>query len=145
MDREVPATPALAVSTPGASTGVGVLGNRTRIVRPRAVFAALSYDSSVLADASHNLPDRNHTAFSHEHLVDDPRYPGFDVESSDGGIPEEELLHGRWVDAGDVLLCGTQSFIEVGIDDGCLVEEQPLDLAGELALGREVHRGDELF
>src|SRR5262249_13501662 len=56
-----------------------------------------------------------------------------------GGVPEEELPLCRRVDAGDVLGGGGQVVVEVGEDDRRLVEEQPLDLAGEALLAVEVH------
>src|SRR5215469_6667438 len=61
------------------------------------------------------------------------------------GVPQEELPLRRRVDAGDVLLGGAQVVVEVGPDDRGLIEQEPLDLRGQILLGLQVHRGDELL
>src|SRR5499427_987137 len=60
-------------------------------------------------------------------------------------VPQEELPLRRRVDAGDVLLGGAQVVVEVGPDDRGLIEQELLDLPGQLLLRLQVHRGDELL
>src|SRR5262252_2109081 len=62
-----------------------------------------------------------------------------------GGVPEEELPLRRRVDAGDALCCGGQVVVEVGEDDRRLIEEEPLDLAGDVPRAGEVHGRDVLL
>src|SRR5256885_12954053 len=73
--------------------------------------------------------------------------PGRPVRYPSGlrGVPQEELPLRRGVDAGDVLLGGGQVVVEVGPDDRCLIEQELLDLPGQLLLRLHVHRGDELL
>src|SRR5215468_6313444 len=61
------------------------------------------------------------------------------------GVPQEELPLRRRVDAGDVLLSGAQVAVEVSPDDRGLIEQELLDLPGQLLLRLQVHRGDELL
>src|SRR5215472_14984210 len=58
-------------------------------------------------------------------------------------VPHEELALRRRVDAGDVLLGRAQVVVEVGENDRRLVEQELLDLPGQLLLGAEVDRCDE--
>src|SRR5215471_3724729 len=60
-------------------------------------------------------------------------------------VPQEELPLRRRVDAGDVLLSGAQVAVEVSPDDRGLIEQELLDLPGQLLLCLQVHRGDELL
>src|SRR5215470_7321084 len=60
-------------------------------------------------------------------------------------VPQEELPLRRRVDAGDGLLGGAQVVVEVGEDDRGLIEQQLLDLPGQLLLPLNVHCGDELL
>src|SRR5215472_18252343 len=50
------------------------------------------------------------------------------------GVPQEELSLRRRVDAGDVLLGGAQVVVPVGPDDRGLIEQEPLDLPGQILL-----------
>src|SRR5215469_14386199 len=61
-----------------------------------------------------------------------------------GCVPQEQA-DDRRVDAGDVLLRRVQPVEEVRVDDRRLIQQQSLDLPGELPLGGEVRGGDELF
>src|SRR5215471_7785767 len=61
------------------------------------------------------------------------------------GVPQEELPLRRRVGAGDVLLGGAQIVVEVGENDRGLIEQEPLDLPGQLPLGGQVDRRDELL
>src|SRR5215472_12142176 len=61
------------------------------------------------------------------------------------GVPQEELPLRRRVDAGDVLLGCAQEVVEVGPDDRRLIQEELLDLPGQLPLSGQIHRGDELL
>src|SRR5215469_12654931 len=58
-------------------------------------------------------------------------------------VPHEELSLRRRVDAGDVLLGRAQVVVEVGENDRRLVEQERLDLPGQLLLGAQVDRCDE--
>src|SRR5215831_8725298 len=60
-------------------------------------------------------------------------------------VPQEELPLRRRVDAGDVLLGCAQVVVEVGENDRGLIEQERLDLPGQLLLRLQVHRGDELL
>src|SRR5215467_10223722 len=60
-------------------------------------------------------------------------------------VPQEELALCRRVRPRHVLLRGAQVVVEVGEDDGRLVEEQLLDLPGQAALRVQVHGGDVLL
>src|SRR5215470_10519266 len=73
--------------------------------------------------------------------------PGRPVRYPSGlrGVPQEELPLRRRVDAGDVLLSGAQVAVEVSPDDRGLIEQELLDLPGQLLLRLQVHRGDELL
>src|SRR6266487_3879066 len=73
--------------------------------------------------------------------------PGRPVRSPSGlrGVPQEDLPLRRRVDAGDVLLGGGQVVVEVGPNDGGLIEQELLELPGQLLLCLQVHRGDELL
>src|SRR5215813_2562810 len=52
---------------------------------------------------------------------------GDEACSGPPGAPEIELSDRRWVDAVDVFLGGREPVIEVGVNDGRLVEEEKLD------------------
>src|SRR5215831_7407766 len=60
-------------------------------------------------------------------------------------VPQEELPLRRRKDAGHVLLGGAQVVIEIGPDDRGLIEQEPLDLPGQVHLSLMVDRGDELL
>src|SRR5215475_104095 len=60
-------------------------------------------------------------------------------------VPQEELPLRRRVDAGDVLLGCAQVVVEVGENDRGLIEQERLDLPGQLLLGADVDRRDELL
>src|SRR5215472_8424191 len=60
-------------------------------------------------------------------------------------VPQEELPLRRRVDAGDVLLGRAQVVVEVGENDRGLIEQERLDLPGQLLLGAQVDRRDELL
>src|SRR6266516_6173680 len=61
------------------------------------------------------------------------------------GVPQEELPLRRRVDAGNVLLGGGQIVVEVGTNDRGLIEQELLELPGQLLLCLQIHRGDELL
>src|SRR5215467_14248809 len=73
--------------------------------------------------------------------------PGRPVRYPSGlrGVPQEELPLRRRVGAGDVLLAGAQVVVEIGVNDRGLIEQELLDLPGQLPLRRQVHGGDELL
>src|SRR6185312_16720432 len=60
-------------------------------------------------------------------------------------VPQEELPLRRRIGAGDVLLAGAQVVVEVGENDRRLIEQERLDLPGQLLLGAYVYRRDELL
>src|SRR6478736_1111287 len=60
-------------------------------------------------------------------------------------VPQEELPLRRRIGAGDVLLAGAQVVVEVGENDRRLIEQERLDLPGQLLLGTYVYRRDELL
>src|SRR5215475_1707964 len=74
--------------------------------------------------------------------------PGRPVRYRSSGlrrVPQEELPLRRRVDAGDVLLGCAQVVVEVGENDRGLIEQERLDLPGQLLLGADVDRRDELL
>src|SRR5215471_5667075 len=73
--------------------------------------------------------------------------PGRPVQYPSGlrGVPQEELSLRRRIGAGDVLLAGAQVVVEVGENDRRLIEQERLDLPGQLLLGAQVDRGDVLL
>src|SRR6266516_3968493 len=73
--------------------------------------------------------------------------PGRPVRYPSGlrGVPQEELPLRRRIGAGDVLLARAQVVVEIGENDRGLIQQEPLDLPGQLLLCLQVHRGDELL
>src|SRR5215468_11365050 len=73
--------------------------------------------------------------------------PGRPVRCRSGlrRVPQEELPLRRRVDAGDVLLGRAQVIVEVGENNRGLIEQELLDLPGQLLLGADVDRRDELL
>src|SRR6516165_9711169 len=61
------------------------------------------------------------------------------------GVPQEELPLRRRVGAGDVLLAGAQVVVEIGENDRGLIEQEPLDLPGNLPRAGQVELRDKLL
>src|SRR5262249_31328545 len=61
------------------------------------------------------------------------------------GVPQIKLGDRGRVDAADILLDGGEPVVKVGVDDGCLIEEEQLDLLCQPTLRGQVGRCDELL
>src|ERR1700733_1765679 len=91
-------------------------------------------------------PDRNrsHSSAGSPRCVTGPGRPAASAGSALGRLVQEQVADRRRVDAAYVLRPGRQVVVEVPEDDRRLIQQQGLDLAGDLLLRGDVNGADVL-